>query len=70
MFDENDIKILGKKPILAVEAASQSVFWARHSMEFLGVETFGASAPYADVYASKGLTVENIAARALRLMGR
>ncbi len=70
LFQEQDVKLLGKKPILAVEAASQSVFWAKHSLDFLGLDTFGTSAPAGDIYAAMGLTVENIAARALRLIGR
>ena len=70
LFQEEDLKLLGKKPILAVEAASQSVFWALRSLDFLGLQTFGASAPADDIYSNMGLTIENIAFRALRLIGR
>jgi transketolase len=36
----------------------------------IGVDTFGASAPYKEIYKHYGLTVEAVAERALQLLGR
>ncbi len=69
-LNSDDMKLLGKKPILAVEAAAQSVFWAKHSAQFLGIDTFGASAPHQDLYTHFSLTPEAIAQKALRILGR
>jgi transketolase len=70
LFNEEHVKLLGKKPILAVEAAAQSVFWAKHSAQFLGLDTFGASAPCKDLYEYFGLSAQNIMEKGLRLMGK
>jgi hypothetical protein len=36
----------------------------------MGIDQFGASAPYKEIYQHYGLTVEDAVARALRLLGR
>jgi transketolase len=37
---------------------------------FLGIDTFGASAPYKDIYKHRGLTAEAVIAKARELCGR
>jgi transketolase len=44
--------------------------WVGDGGDVLGVETFGASAPYKDVYKHVGLTVDTAVEWALRLLGR
>ncbi len=54
-------KILGKKSIYAIEAASfQS--WAKYVKKehFVGIDTFGASAPYKDLYKHFKITSKNL----------
>lgn len=55
---------------LAVEAASPLGWerWTGTNGAILGVDTFGASAPYQVIYREFGLTPENIAARALEVL--
>jgi transketolase len=36
----------------------------------IGIETFGASAPYQTLYKELGITAENVAAAARRAVGR
>jgi len=57
---------------LAVEAASPLGWhrWVGDDGEVLGMETFGASAPQPDLYRHFGFTPENIAERALAVVGR
>lgn len=54
---------------LAIEAGVPQG-WHRWAGDVLGVETFGASAPYKDVYKHVGLTVGAAVERSLRLLGR
>ncbi len=59
-------------PKLAIEAGS-TLAWARYVSEdgaALGIDHFGASAPYQTIYREYGFTAENIAARALDLLQR
>ena len=57
-------------PRLAVEAAApQSWYrWVGERGEILGIERFGASAPYQRIYKELGLTVDGVAAAAERLL--
>jgi len=50
-------------PVLAVEAASV-VGWQEFAHAVIGMKTFGASAPYKDVFKKFGLTTENIVSKA------
>jgi transketolase len=52
---------------LAVEAAS-TLGWDRYAMSTLGIDHFGASAPYKDIFKNFGFTVENVVARARDLL--
>src|SRR5438477_474295 len=56
---------------LAVEAASPQPWyrWVGDRGAVLGLERFGASAPYQRIYQELGLTVENVVARAKELLG-
>ena len=58
-----------KLPVIAVEAGSpQSWYrWVGPSGAILGIERFGASAPYQRIYKEFGLTVENVVAEAQRV---
>ena len=55
-------------PVLSVEAASD-FGWARWADDSVCIETYGLSAPGDQVLAEFGFTPENVAARALALMG-
>ena len=52
---------------LAVEAGA-SLGWDRYAKSVLGLEHYGASAPYKDIFENFGFTVENIVARAKELL--
>lgn len=52
---------------LAVEAAS-TVGWDRYAKSILGIDHFGASAPYKVIFENFGFTVDNVAARAKELL--
>jgi transketolase len=56
---------------LAVEAASPQPWhrWVGDRGAVLGLERFGASAPYQRIYQELGLTVENVVKRARELLG-
>ena len=57
-------------PRLAVETGS-TLAWARYVGEggaVIGIDRFGASAPYQTIYREYGFTAENIAAQALKLL--
>jgi transketolase len=57
---------------LAVEAAAPMSWYRYVGLEgvVVGIERYGASAPYKTLMEKYGLTVENVAAQALRLLGR
>lgn len=73
---EDKHTILGKAPRLFIEAASPHSWYlyVRRHMDdtpmdhIMGIETFGASAPYQDLYTHFGLTVENIIQKAKNMM--
>jgi transketolase len=56
-------------PVLAVEAGSPQPWyrWVGRNGAILGIEHFGASAPYQRIYKEFGLTVDNVVAEAKRL---
>jgi len=56
---------------LAVEAASPQPWyrWVGDRGAVLGIERFGASAPYQRIYQEFGLTVENVVKKAKELIG-
>jgi transketolase len=57
---------------LAVEAAA-SLGWHKYvglDGDVIAIDRFGASAPYEQIYRRFGLTAENVADRAMRLLGR
>ncbi len=54
-------------PTLAVEAGSK-LGWDRYATKVIGMESFGASAPGAQVMEKFGFTVENVSAEALTLL--
>ncbi|WOI54822.1 transketolase [Parvularcula sp. LCG005] len=67
--------VLGKAPRLALEAGIRQgwdklLFAFGGRGDFMGVETFGASGPYKEVYEHFGLTPANAVAKAKALMGR
>src|SRR3989475_3438306 len=57
---------------LAVEAAAPQPWyrWVGDHGAVLGIERFGASAPYQRIYQELGLTVENVVRKAMELLGR
>jgi transketolase len=57
---------------LAIEAAATMPWyrWVGLDGDVLGMTTFGASAPYQDVFKHFGFTVENAVERALKLLAR
>jgi transketolase len=58
------------RPRLAVEAAAPQPWyrWIGDRGAVLGIERFGASAPYQRIYEELGLTVENVVRRAKQLL--
>jgi transketolase len=56
-------------PRLAIEAGIPWG-WYRYAQAIIGLERFGASAPYPEVYQRLGFTVERVVEEALRLLGR
>jgi transketolase len=44
--------------------------WVGDAGDIMSIEKFGASAPYKEIFKHYGLTVEDVVARALRLLGR
>lgn len=64
LFEEQTLqyqmKILGNKPVISVEAAS-TFGWNRYAQKTIGIDSFGASAPAGKLYEYFGLTAESIA---------
>ncbi|KAK4058626.1 Transketolase [Microbotryomycetes sp. JL221] len=54
-------------PVLSVEAYT-TFGWAKYAHESIGINTFGASAPAPAVYNKFGLTTENVAAQAEKVV--
>ena len=44
--------------------------WVGDAGDVMSIERFGMSAPYKEIYKQLGLTVEDVVARSLRLLGR
>jgi transketolase len=55
-------------PTLALEAGTP-LGWERYAHRTVGLERFGASAPYADVYSKLGFTKERVAAEVKLMLG-
>lgn len=51
-------------PILSIEALS-TFGWDRYAHAHIGMKTFGASAPYKELYVKFGFTVQNVVEKAL-----
>ena len=76
LFDQQDADyrygVLGDAPCLAVEAAS-GFGWERYTNDseaFIGMSSFGDSAPASDLYSHFGITVDAIVAKARALASR
>lgn len=54
-------RILGNVPVISVEAAS-TLGWEKYADVCIGLDTFGKSGPYEQVYKSLGLSAERIIA--------
>jgi transketolase len=54
-------------PTVAVEAGA-SLGWERYAQEVVGLDRFGASAPYPEVYERLGFTPERVAEALLSLL--
>jgi transketolase len=67
----DDVLLLSVKARLAVEAGSPSGWceWVNHG-DTIGLDRYGASAPYRDNFSHLGFTVDNVVERAKRLMAR
>lgn len=55
-------------PTLALEAGT-TLGWERYAHKAVGLERFGASAPYTDVYTKLGFTKERVAAEVKSMLG-
>jgi transketolase len=53
-------------PVLSVEAAC-TFGWQKYASHSIGIDSFGSSGPYQEVYAKFGLTVDAIADKASKL---
>jgi transketolase len=64
--------VLGKAPRIAVEAASIQGWheWIGNNGAFIGMDSFGASAPAEKLFQHFGITVDAIVARAAALMSQ
>ncbi len=56
-------------PTVAVEAAAE-LGWTEFAQAFVGMHTFGASAPAPDLYVQFGITPEAVAAAVRELLAR
>ena len=67
----NDDRNVAVRFRLAVEAAAPQPWyrWIGEHGLIMGLERFGASAPYQRIYQEFGLTVENVVRRAKELLG-
>jgi len=65
-------RVLGQVPRVAVEAACGMGWerWTGDGGAFVGMTSFGASAPAGDLYRHFGITAETVAAAALRVAGK
>ena len=71
LFEQQDADyqnaVLGIAPRMAVEAAS-GFGWARYAPHFIGMDSFGESAPAPKLYQHFGITTEAVIAKALTLI--
>ena len=71
LFEQQDTDyqraVLGTAPRIAVEAAS-GFGWARYAPHFIGMDSFGESAPAPKLYQHFGITAEAVIAKALTLI--
>ena len=71
LFEQQDADyqnaVLGTAPRMAVEAAS-GFGWARYAPHFIGMDSFGESAPAPKLYQHFGITAEAVIAKALTLI--
>ena len=71
LFEQQDADyknaVLGTAPRIAVEAAS-GFGWARYAPHFIGMDSFGESAPAPKLYQHFGITTEAVIAKALTLI--
>ena len=69
-LDRYKKNIIGSKNCYAVEAAS-SMGWSKYVNEenFIGMNSFGASAPYKDLYKFFGITAENLVKLIIKKQG-
>ncbi|MBC8507053.1 MAG: transketolase [Chloroflexi bacterium] len=56
-------------PRLAIETGV-SLGWSKYADAVIGLDHFGASAPYQTIYKEFGFTAENVAAKAMELLGK
>ena len=63
--------VLGAGPIVAVEAGIQQCWdrWLKPADRFIGMSSFGASGPIAELYEHFGITAEKVAAAAKAVVG-
>jgi len=61
--------VLGKAPRIAIEAAARLGWdrWIGETGTFIGMNSFGASAPAADLYRHFGITTDAVIEEAVRL---
>jgi transketolase len=52
---------------LAVEAGA-TLGWERYAKSFIGIDHYGASAPYKVIFENLGFTVDNVVAKAKELL--
>jgi transketolase len=73
LFEAQDVAyqnaVLGDAPRIAIEAAARLGWdrWIGGNGSFIGMKSFGASAPAADLYRHFGITTDAIVAEAVRL---
>ena len=65
-------QVLGDKPRIVVEAGVRTGWdeWMQAGDAFVGMSSFGVSAPAGDAFAHFGITAEAVVARALTLTGK
>ena len=68
---QDSILPAGVNAKVAIEAGASMGWreWVGDSGAVIGIDRFGASAPYKEIYAHFGLTPENVAAQAKRILG-
>lgn len=64
LFEEQSLnyqlEVLGSAPVISFEAGA-TFGWNRYAQKTIGMDTFGASGPAAELYRHFGLTAENLA---------